>query len=149
MCHRTRFTIVNGRRTETVIEQYYFQYRLTALSPGQHTIPAATLTLDGRTYRTEPIAITVVEPTEHQDFKLRLTLEKERVYIGEPVRLATDLVLAARTCAGLHSPCRCPVRSRPAIRRPRPMPGKACSVASTWRCRSWGARSRRVEGRAR
>ena len=80
-------TIVNGRRTETVIEQYYFQYRLTALSPGQHTIPAATLTLDGRTYRTEPIAITVVEPTEHQDFKLRLTLEKERVYVGEPVRL--------------------------------------------------------------
>ena len=28
-------SIVNGRRTETIIEQYYFQYRLTALSPGQ------------------------------------------------------------------------------------------------------------------
>lgn len=80
-------TIVNGRRTETVIEQYYFQYRLTALSPGQHTIPAAALTIDGRTYRTEPIAITVVQPTEHQDFKLRLALEKERVYVGEPVKL--------------------------------------------------------------
>ncbi len=80
-------SIVNGRRTETVIEQYYFQYRLTALAPGQHTIPAATLTIDGRTYRTEPIAITVVQPTEHQDFKLRLALEKERVYVGEPVKL--------------------------------------------------------------
>ncbi len=80
-------SIINGRRTETVIEQYYFQYRLTALSPGQHTIPAATLTIDGQTYRTEPIAITVVQPTEHQDFKLRLALEKEQVYVGEPVRL--------------------------------------------------------------
>ena len=80
-------TIVNGRRTETVIEQYYFQYRLTVLSPGQHTIPAAALTIDGRTYRTEPIAITVVQPMEHQDFKLRLALEKEQVYVGEPVKL--------------------------------------------------------------
>ena len=80
-------SIVNGRRTETVIEQYYFQYRLTALSPGRHTIPAATLTIDGQTYRTEPIAITAVQPTEHQDFKLRLALEKEQVYVGEPVKL--------------------------------------------------------------
>ena len=80
-------SIINGRRTETVIEQYYFQYRLTALSPGRHTIPAATLTIDGQTYRTEPIAITVVQPTEHQDFKLRLALEKEQVYVGEPVKL--------------------------------------------------------------
>ena len=80
-------SIVNGRRTETIIEQYYFQYRLTALSPGQYTIPAATLTIDGRTYRTQPVAITVVQPTEHQDFKLRLELEKEQVYVGEPVRL--------------------------------------------------------------
>lgn len=80
-------SIVNGRRTETVIEQYYFQYRLTALSPGQHTIPAATLTIDGQTYRTQPIAITVVQPTEHQDFKLRLALAKEQVYVGEPVNL--------------------------------------------------------------
>ncbi len=80
-------SIINGRRTETVIEQYYFQYRLTVLSPGQHTIPAAALTIDGRTYRTEPIAITVVQPTEHQDFKLRLALEKEQVYVGEPVKL--------------------------------------------------------------
>ena len=55
-------SIINGRRTETIIEQYYFQYRLTALSPGQHTIPAATLTIDGQTYRTQPIAIAVVQP---------------------------------------------------------------------------------------
>ena len=80
-------SVINGRTTETVIEQYYFQYRLTALSPGQHTIPAATLTIDGRTYRTQPVAITVVQPTEHQDFKLRLALEKEQVYVGEPVKL--------------------------------------------------------------
>ena len=80
-------SVINGRTTETVIEQYYFQYRLTALSPGQHTIPAATLTIDGRTYRTQPVAITVGQPTEHQDFKLRLELEKEQVYVGESVRL--------------------------------------------------------------
>ena len=80
-------SVINGRTTETVIEQYYFQYRLTALSPGEHTIPAATLTIDGQSYRTQPIAITVVQPTEHQDFKLRLELEKEQVYVGEPVRL--------------------------------------------------------------
>ena len=80
-------TIVNGRRTETVIEQYYFQYRLTALSLGRHTIPAVALTIDGQTYRTQPVAITVVQPTEHQDFKLRLALEKEQVYVGEPVKL--------------------------------------------------------------
>ena len=80
-------SVINGRTTETVIEQYYFQYRLTALSPGQYTIPAATLTIDGRTYRTQPVAITVVQPTEHQDFKLRLELEKEQVYVGESVRL--------------------------------------------------------------
>ena len=80
-------SVINGRTTETVIEQYYFQYQLTALSPGRHTIPAATLTIDGQSYRTQPIAITVVQPTEHQDFKLRLELEKEQVYVGEPVRL--------------------------------------------------------------
>lgn len=60
-------------------------YRLVAVKSGTLTVPAASIEVDGRTYRTKPKRI-VIEPAPPSDeFRLQLTLEKTRVYQGEPL----------------------------------------------------------------
>jgi len=60
-------------------------YRLVAVESGTLTVPAASVEVDGRTYRTKPKRI-VIEPAPPSDeFRLQLSLEKSRVYQGEPL----------------------------------------------------------------
>lgn len=80
-------TIVNGKVTKDVKQGYYFNYQLTPTRAGRLTIPSIKVTADGSTSATEPIWISVSEPTETEDFKLRASLSSTRCYVGEPVIL--------------------------------------------------------------
>ncbi len=78
-------TIVNGQVTRDVREGYYFSYQLTPARSGRLTIPSIRVIAGGSSAETEPIQISVGEPTETEDFKLRLFLSNTRCYVGEPV----------------------------------------------------------------
>lgn len=80
-------TIVNGQVTKEVKEGYYFSYQLTPMRAGRLTIPSIKVTAGGSSAETKPIWISVDEPTETEDFKLRLTLSSGQCYVGEPVIL--------------------------------------------------------------
>jgi len=80
-------TIINGRMSRVVRRGYVFSYRLTPKRTGRLVIPALEVDADGQRLRTEPIVISVNEPAETEDFKLRLTLSKTKCYVGEPVTL--------------------------------------------------------------
>ncbi|MDA1313056.1 MAG: BatD family protein [Acidobacteria bacterium] len=80
-------TIVNGRMNRTVSKGYVFNYRLTAQQPGALTIPAITVTAEGKTVRTRPVTIRVQEPSENEDFKLRVSLSDSEAYVGQPVTM--------------------------------------------------------------
>ncbi len=80
-------SIVNGRMSRVSHRGYVFNYGLTPKKAGRLLIPALTVTIDKQPYQTQAIPILVKKPVETNDFKLRLNLEKFRVYAGEPVAL--------------------------------------------------------------
>ena len=79
--------IVNGRMNREVRKQIGLTYQLIPKRTGGLRIPAASVKVGGKVYRTRPIDIRVTEPQEREDVKLRLGLSKERCYVGEPVTL--------------------------------------------------------------
>ncbi len=84
---------INGRLQTTKSSNYTHQYLLTAGKTGLLTIPAIPVTLNGTTYSTAPITMKVKEPTEIAEFKLRLTLSKERCYVGEAITMTTTWLI--------------------------------------------------------
>ncbi len=80
-------SIINNQMTREEKKDYIFSYRLTPLKTGTITIPSIEVKAGNMTASTEPVVIVARKPAETEDFKLRLTLTKEKCYIGEPVIL--------------------------------------------------------------
>ena len=83
----TSVSIVNGRMTQQVRRGYNLNYRLAPRRAGNLRIPSLTVTANGQTASTQPIALAVQPPQENDDFKLRLELSETRAYVGQPVTL--------------------------------------------------------------
>ncbi len=80
-------SIINGQMTREEKKGYIFSYRLTPLKTGTLVIPSIEVKSGNMTARTEPLVIVARKPSETENFKLRLTLSKEKCYTGEPVIL--------------------------------------------------------------
>jgi hypothetical protein len=80
-------TIINGKITKDVREGYYFSYQLTPARSGSLTIPSLTVKAGSSSAETDPIQIIAREPSETEDFKFRISLSRDRCYVGEPVIL--------------------------------------------------------------
>jgi hypothetical protein len=76
-------SIVNGKTSSYVI----MTYQLTAPAAGQHTLGAVSVTVAGRTYQTQPVTITVVEPGTTQQMDVEMDISTEACYVGQPVVL--------------------------------------------------------------
>ncbi len=77
-------TIINGAVTQTRSKSYTF-------APQQTTkIPPFSVEVDGKVYKTDPLTLKVVKPTAAKagaPFVLEMHLDKNRVKVGESVRL--------------------------------------------------------------
>lgn len=80
-------SIINGRMSRVSHRGYVFNYGLTPKKEGRLVIPPLTVTVDNQSYHTQPVRIMVKQPEESDDFTLRLSLSKDRVYVGEPITL--------------------------------------------------------------
>lgn len=80
-------TIINGRMERVSQRGYIFNYSLTPQQTGSLIVPAITVVVDNKTYQTVPVRISVSEPKETDDFKLRLEISQKEMYVGEPVVL--------------------------------------------------------------
>jgi hypothetical protein len=74
-------TILNGNMQKSVSKSYIF------FPTKNVTIPSFSVIVDSKTYKTKPIKITVTKPKEskNDNFKIKLSSDKKKVYIGEPV----------------------------------------------------------------
>jgi hypothetical protein len=72
---------------ETLDQGTDYFFRLVALRTGLLGIPSATIDVDGRTYKVPEFTVRVELPPPSHDFKLSLSLSKDRFYVGEPVVL--------------------------------------------------------------
>ncbi|MBU0680535.1 MAG: BatD family protein [Proteobacteria bacterium] len=84
---------INGKVQTTKTLSYTYQYLLTATKVGTLTIPAFPVVIKGVTYRTTPIAMTVKEPEEIDEFKLHIELSKTQCYLGEPITMTTTWLI--------------------------------------------------------
>ncbi|MBU4152849.1 MAG: BatD family protein [Proteobacteria bacterium] len=80
-------SIINGRMSRVSHRGYVFNYELTSKREGRLVIPPLSVIIDKQLYQTQPVRIVVKQPEESDEFKLRQTLSKDRVYVGEPVTL--------------------------------------------------------------
>jgi len=95
-----QFSLVNGQFSASVA----FNYILQPMTVGKHSIGSAEITLDGQTYRTQPIEVEILEgrvptptPPEQapaagappqlagQDLFVEAVVDKDEAYIGEQV----------------------------------------------------------------
>ncbi len=83
---RSFITWRNGRREATQRLSYVFQYSLTPTRAGVFDIPAIDVPVAGRTYTTQPLRVSAVEPPIDPDALIRIELDAEEAYVGQPVR---------------------------------------------------------------
>lgn len=86
-------SIINGRVERNVQKGFVFTYKLTPQRAGRMTIPSIDVKVEGTTFRTSPINISVKRPEETEDFKLRIRLSRGTCFVGEPVLLTVTWYL--------------------------------------------------------
>ena len=82
-------TTVNGNTTRQVNRGYVLNYELTAAAAGDLTIPPLTLQVEGQPQATAAIRIRARVPQQLEEYRLQLALDREQVWVGEPVLLTT------------------------------------------------------------
>jgi len=83
-------TIINGRRSEKKIKRYIMAYQLTAPKAGTMVIPALTVEIEGRFYKTNPVGINVLKPLTSDKLGLEMILSQNKCFIGQPVTLTIN-----------------------------------------------------------
>ncbi|HEX6694688.1 MAG TPA: BatD family protein, partial [Longimicrobiales bacterium] len=106
----THIMMPGGR--ETVVRQ---EYRIVAGMPGEYTMPAVAVRVDGAEYRTAPLELTVL-PSSSRDsdtpIRLETTLSPPTAYVGQ------QLVLGMAAIMPLNS--RTPILRGPSFDPPAP-----------------------------
>jgi len=82
---QTSISIINGRTSRTVVKRYVMSYMLTAEQAGLIKLPSVTVTLDGGTYRTNPVQVRILRPGTTDQLELEVTLSERQCYVGQPV----------------------------------------------------------------
>lgn len=97
---QTSTTMRNNKVSRTVVKRYVMSYSLTVGSQGQIELPAITVTLEGKRYRTNPVRVNVVKPgtTDKLDFDVELSDRK--CYVGQPVIMSVKFYVAATADVG-------------------------------------------------
>lgn len=85
--NRESVTIINGEMNRQVHKGYVYSYQLTPKREGTFTIPSLQVQAGSETIKTQPIQIHVGKPQENDNFKLRLSLSRDKAYVNEPVVL--------------------------------------------------------------
>ncbi len=86
--------IINGRRREERFEGVELTYEFVPLMTGGHTIPPVSVNVGQRTFTTAPIQIDVLATERRDDVLLEYDLSTTTPYVGEPIELTVDLLLA-------------------------------------------------------
>ncbi|UCG58819.1 MAG: BatD family protein [Phycisphaerales bacterium] len=97
---QTSTTIINRKVTTQVVKRYVMNYLLTAAEPGRAVLPALTVTVGGKDYRTNPVAVNVLKPGTTDQLALEVALSEQRCYVGQPVILTVKFYVAASADVG-------------------------------------------------
>lgn len=92
---QTSISIINGRTTREVTKRYVMSYALTADQSGRILLPAVTVTLDGKNYNTNPVAVNILKPGTTDQLDLEVTLSEQQCYVGQPIIMTIKFYISA------------------------------------------------------
>jgi hypothetical protein len=90
---QSSINIINGRTTKSVTT--IMTYILTASRAGRLQIPSLTVEVDGKTYRTNPVAVNIIKPGTTDQLDLEVELSKKQCYEGQPVVMTVKFYISA------------------------------------------------------
>jgi hypothetical protein len=90
---QSSINIINGRTTQSVTT--IMTYILTASREGRLQLPSLTVEVDGKTHRTNPVAVNIIRPGTTDQLDLEVTLSQQQCYAGQPVIMTVKFYISA------------------------------------------------------
>jgi hypothetical protein len=90
---QSSINIINGRTTQSVTT--IMTYILTASQAGRLQLPSLTVEVEGKTYRTNPVAVNIINPGTTDQLDLEVTLSQQQCYVGQPVIMTVKFYISA------------------------------------------------------
>ena len=91
-----KITIINNRRSETVVKQYQMAYQLTAPEAGTLYLPGIDVSIDGQVYTTNPVELKIAEPETTDKLDLVISLSEEQCYVAQPMIMTVKWYVGAQ-----------------------------------------------------
>jgi hypothetical protein len=88
-------TIINGRMTKSETKRYVMSYSLTAGWAGRVQLQAVTVTIDGKTYKTNPVEVNILQPGATDKLDLEVKLSDSQSYVGQPIVMTVNFYIFA------------------------------------------------------
>jgi hypothetical protein len=79
----------------TTVTTMIMTYSLRASETGTIRLPSLTVVIDGKTYRTNPLNVNVVEPGTTDRLDIDMTLSEQQCFAGQPVLLTIKFYYSA------------------------------------------------------
>lgn len=76
--------------------EYSTNYAITAQEPGKMVLPPVTVVVDGKSYTTNSVEVTVSAPGTTDRLTLALSLSEQECYVGQPVVMTVKWIVTAR-----------------------------------------------------
>ncbi len=92
---QTSISIINGQTTTNAVRRYVMNYTLTAGQAGTIHIPALAVTVDGKSYKTNPVELNIAQPGTTDQLELETTLSQQQCYEGQAVILTVKFYVYA------------------------------------------------------
>jgi hypothetical protein len=90
---QSSLNIINGRTTQRVTTM--MTYTLTVNQAGRIQLPSLTVEVEGKTYRTNPVAVNIIKPGTTDQLDLEVTLSQQQCYVGQPVIMTVKFYISA------------------------------------------------------
>ena len=90
--------IVNNKITQNIAT--IMTYSLTAGQAGRAQLPSLSVEIDGKTYRTNPVAINILKPGTTDRLDLEVALSEQQCYVGQPVIMTVKFYVSVSADVG-------------------------------------------------
>ncbi len=96
--------IINGKASQKTEIYYNFYYYIAPSKVGNFTFPSLEVTVDGKNYKTDPIAFTVRdEAVTNPDIRVFLQLNKRSLYVGEQAILTFKVAQRSQSSTDVNN----------------------------------------------
>jgi len=86
---------IQGKTTRNIIKRFVMSYVLSCAQAGQKQIPSVTVTIDGKSYQTNPVQVNILKPGTTEQLDLEVTLSEKQCYVGQPVIMTIKFYISA------------------------------------------------------